>query len=82
MCIPPLTEMLESSPTLDRMSAMSWAETPETEIALAQSSRRTGLEMTREPKNLRFFQARFKPVTGAVVLRRAEAPAREAAPVG
>ncbi len=35
-----------------------------------EPERVVGLEMTYEPKHLRFFQARFAPVVGAEVLRR------------
>lgn len=43
----------------------------ESVIALhEQPERVVGLEMTFEPKHLRFFQARFQPVVGDVVLQR------------
>ena len=35
----------------------------------ADPERVVGLEMTYEPEHLRFFQARFRPVVGSVVLR-------------
>ena len=44
--------------------------TAESVIALHRDPERiVGLRFTHEPKYLRFFQARFEPVTGAVVLR-------------
>lgn len=44
--------------------------TAESVIALRENAARVcGLEFTYEPKHLRFFQARFRPVGGASVLR-------------
>lgn len=44
--------------------------TAESIIALhADPERVVGLKMVHEPENLRFFQARFKPVVGSLVLR-------------
>ncbi|MCA9289599.1 MAG: tyrosine phenol-lyase [Phycisphaerales bacterium] len=50
----------------------------------ADPERVVGLEMTYEPAHLRFFQARFRPVVGSVVLRRRRqgAPATEPAAAG
>ncbi len=46
--------------------------TAESVVALRESHRRiVGLELTYEPKVLRFFQARFKPVQGTRILREA-----------
>ena len=41
-----------------------------------------GLKMTYEPKHLRFFQARFQPVVGDVVLREAGSGAALSGSVG
>lgn len=44
------------------------------------AERLVGLTMTHEPRHLRFFQARFAPVEGRVILRDAAEPAVQAAP--
>ena len=44
------------------------------------AERLAGLTMTHEPRHLRFFQARFAPVEGAVILRDGAEPAVQAAP--
>jgi len=48
----------------------------------ADPERVVGLEMTYEPKHLRFFQARFKPTVGSVVLRPGNTCAPAAVPTG
>ncbi|MHC4991341.1 MAG: tyrosine phenol-lyase [Planctomycetota bacterium] len=48
--------------------------TAESVVALHDDPERiVGLEMTYEPEHLRFFQARFRPIVGDVVLRSHEA---------
>lgn len=53
----------------------------ESVIELSEHAERlVGLTMTHEPRHLRFFQARFAPVEGAVILRDGAEPAVQAAP--